>query len=58
MIVLSYRKQLIFKRFIQETKQKDQAMNEAVAKLLDLLVHEILWPMVVEKAKKHGSAWY
>jgi hypothetical protein len=33
-------------------------MNEAVAKLLDLLVHEILWPMVVEKAKKHGSAWY
>jgi len=29
-------------------------MNEAVAKLLDLLVHEILWPIVEEKVKKHG----
>jgi len=29
-------------------------MNEAVAKLLDLLVYEILWPMVEEKVKKHG----
>jgi len=29
-------------------------MNEAVAKLLDLLVYEILWPIVEEKVKKHG----
>jgi hypothetical protein len=28
-------------------------MNEAVAKLLDLLVYEILWPIVEEKVKKH-----
>lgn len=29
-------------------------MNDAVAKLLNLLVHEVLWPMVEEKVKKHG----
>ena len=31
-------------------------MNEAVAKLLDLLVHEVLWPMVEEKVKKN-TGW-
>jgi hypothetical protein len=28
-------------------------MNEAVAKLLDLLVYEILWPVMEEKVEKH-----
>lgn len=29
-------------------------MSEAVAKLLDLLVSEILWPLIEENVKKHG----
>lgn len=29
-------------------------MNDAVAKLLDLLVSEILWPLIQENVKKHG----
>jgi DNA-directed RNA polymerase subunit M/transcription elongation factor TFIIS len=31
-------------------------MNEAVAGLLDLLVSEILWPLVEQRVKKHGPA--
>ena len=29
-------------------------MSEAVAKLLDLLISEILWPLIEENVKKHG----